>query len=188
MVRPIRFERMTLGLGVPCSIQLSYGRARHCSQPDSLGQAFLTAESAWFDYTLLIHTQNPQFGLICHVCIDLTRLRIHDSSNKMSDHTKARMRRRAFLLTVAERKALKDLMCKRKIEALKARRANARTDKSGFVGVSGLLLLDQGKSAQLVAKFSFSIQHGWWLVAGLPPPRSRLVGSCGVSGARGLSE
>jgi len=72
------------------------------------------------------------------------------------------------LLTVAERKALKDLMCKRKIEALKGRRANARTDKSGFVGVSGLLLLDQGKSAQLVAKVLF-----------LDP--TRLVAGCGTS-------
>ncbi len=26
MVRPIRIERMTLGLGVPCSVLLSYGR------------------------------------------------------------------------------------------------------------------------------------------------------------------
>ena len=70
----------------------------------------------------------------------------------MSDHTKARMRRRAFFLTVAERKALRDLMRKRKIEALKARRANA------------LLLLDQGKSAQFVAKVLFldpDTVRGW---------------------------
>ncbi len=55
-------------------------------------------------------------------------------------------------------------MRKRKIEALKARRANARTDKSGFVGASGLLLLDQGKSAQFVAKVLFldpDTVRGW---------------------------
>ncbi len=32
MVRPIRIERMTLGLGVPCSILLSYGRIPECTE------------------------------------------------------------------------------------------------------------------------------------------------------------
>ena len=40
MVRPIRIERMTLGLGVPCSILLSYGRIRSV-YPIRLGTASL---------------------------------------------------------------------------------------------------------------------------------------------------
>ena len=62
------------------------------------------------------------------------------------------MRRQASFLTADERQALKDLMRKRKVDALKARRANA------------LPLLDEGKSPQSVAKVLFldpDTVRGW---------------------------
>ena len=46
MVTPARFERAAPGLGIRCSILLSYGVTRQCSRREEAGRSIVSHEAA----------------------------------------------------------------------------------------------------------------------------------------------